>query len=73
MEKYIIHGADILSFDPARAYLSGHALQVEDGIITKIAPCDELKDEHCEFIDASGNGDLAAMPSNWLRAAISAS
>ncbi|MCB5262109.1 MAG: putative aminohydrolase SsnA [Candidatus Cloacimonetes bacterium] len=54
MEKYIIHGADILSFDPARAYLSGHALQVENGIISKIAAYEELKDEHCEFIDASG-------------------
>ncbi|MDD3102759.1 MAG: putative aminohydrolase SsnA [Candidatus Cloacimonetes bacterium] len=54
MEKYIIHGADILSFDPDRAYLSGHALQVQDGRIARIAPYEELKDENCEFIDASG-------------------
>jgi len=54
MKKYIIHGADILSFDPAQPYLSGYALMVENGKISKIAPYAELKDEDCEGIDASG-------------------
>jgi putative selenium metabolism protein SsnA len=54
MEKYIIHGADILSFDQAQPYLSGYALMVQNGKIAKIAPYPELKDENCEFIDASG-------------------
>lgn len=54
MEKYIIHGADILSFDPDRPCLRGYALQVQDGRIARIAPYEELKDEHCEFIDAGG-------------------
>lgn len=54
MEKYVIHGADIISFDPAQPFLSGYALLVQDGIIARIAPFAELKDELCEFIDASG-------------------
>nr|MDK2851278.1 hypothetical protein [Candidatus Cloacimonadota bacterium] len=54
MKKYIIHGADILSFDPARPYLSDNALMVENGKIVKIAPYGDLKDKNCEYVDASG-------------------
>ncbi|MFA6910810.1 MAG: putative aminohydrolase SsnA, partial [Candidatus Cloacimonadaceae bacterium] len=54
MKKYIIHSADILSFDPQKPYLTDHALMVENGRIARIAPYSELKDENCEHIDASG-------------------
>lgn len=54
MKKYIIHSADILSFDAQNPYLEGHAIMVEDGVIKQIAPYAELKDENCEHIDASG-------------------
>jgi len=54
MKNYIIYGADILTFDPAAAYLTGYALKVESGKISRIAPYAELKDEHCESINAEG-------------------
>ncbi len=54
MKKYIIHSAEILSFDSRKPYLKDHALMVEDGRIAKIAPYAQLKDENCEHIDATG-------------------
>ncbi len=54
MRRYIIHGADILTFDPERPYLSGHAILVEDGLVARIAPYEDLRDEICEFINADG-------------------
>lgn len=54
MKKYIIHSADILSFDAQRPHLIGYAVLVEEGKIIKLAPYADLKDENCEHIDATG-------------------
>lgn len=54
MKRYIIHSAEILSFDPQKPYLKDYAVLVEDGKIAKLAPYAMLKEENCEHIDASG-------------------
>lgn len=54
MNRFILHGGDILTFDFDRPLLKDHAILVEDGIIRRIAPLSELDCENCERIDAAG-------------------
>ncbi|MCB5279185.1 MAG: putative aminohydrolase SsnA [Candidatus Cloacimonetes bacterium] len=54
MKKYIIHSADIISFDSKNPFLKDHAILIENGIIQKIAPYSDMRDENCEQVDAMG-------------------
>jgi putative selenium metabolism protein SsnA len=54
MERYIINGGTILTFDPVQPVLEGYALLIAEGRVQKIAPEQELATEQCETLDASG-------------------
>lgn len=54
MNRYIVFGGDILSFDAQNPVLKGMALLVEDGKIIRIASPERLSTEECERIDVGG-------------------
>ncbi|MDD3235562.1 MAG: putative aminohydrolase SsnA [Candidatus Cloacimonetes bacterium] len=54
MNRYIIHGGLILSFDAKQPVLKDMAILVEDGKISKIAPLADFSTIACERIDVQG-------------------
>ncbi len=54
MNRYLIQGGTIISFDPSAPVLEGYAILVEDGTIRQIAPQETFEDQEIERIDASG-------------------
>jgi len=54
MNRYLIMGGTILSFDPAKPVLEKHAILVEDDRITGIMPESETADISCERLDMQG-------------------
>jgi len=54
MNRYILDGGVIITFDSARPILEDMAILVEDGIIKQIAPLSTLAEVACERIDVQG-------------------
>lgn len=54
MNRYIIHGGTILSFNPQQPLLKDMAVLVDDGKVKRIASLAEFATEECERIDVNG-------------------
>jgi len=54
MERYILQGATILSFDPQMPVYDGYAILVEDGRIKEIAPKESFSALEIERLDMDG-------------------
>ncbi|MDD2229516.1 MAG: putative aminohydrolase SsnA [Candidatus Cloacimonetes bacterium] len=54
MNRYILHGGLILSFDAKQPVINNMAIMVEDGKISKIAPLADFSAIECERIDVQG-------------------
>lgn len=54
MNRYILHGGLILSFDAANPVLTDVAILLEDGKVKQIAPLDAFSSMECERIDVDG-------------------
>jgi putative selenium metabolism protein SsnA len=54
MNRYILHGGLILSFDAQNPVLTDTAILVEDGKIKQLAPLNAFGDIQCERIDVAG-------------------
>jgi len=54
MNRYILHGGTILSFDARKTVLTDTAILVEDGRVKQLAPLAVFSDIECERIDVAG-------------------
>ena len=54
MNRYILTGGTILTFDRDKPLLEQQAILIDDGYIVKIGADDFFQDEMCERIDVEG-------------------
>ncbi|MDD4309786.1 MAG: putative aminohydrolase SsnA [Candidatus Cloacimonetes bacterium] len=54
MNRYILFGGVIITFDSTQPLLEGMAILVEDGFIKQISPLTEFAELECERIDVEG-------------------
>ena len=54
MNRYILTGGTILTFDKDKPLLEQQAILIDDGYIVKIGADDFFQDEMCERIDVEG-------------------
>ena len=54
MNRYILQGGTIITFDSQNPLLEEQAILIDDGMIVKIGDLEDFRDEVCERIDVEG-------------------